>query len=250
MSNLAHFEFANNQFRVIIIDGQPWFAGSDVCKILGINNFSDAYARLKEYEKQTIKSNTIDNTDVIRNPNIIIISEPGLYRLILTSRKPQAEPFQDWVCQEVLPSIRKTGKFDAQSTENIYTKRLGIATQWPIPVGYWCIFHEISLLANKVGLEYPVAEYDLIDGSVGQAWNKYRKCFDWCQETTTFPVFFGDNRDKSHVEAKAYRNSELSYFRDWLENIYTYNRLPKYLKYKYGKLLTHQLSLNLDGIKS
>ena len=249
MTNLAQFQFNTNQVRILIIDGQPWFVGSDICKILSINNFSDAYARLKEYEKQTIKSDTIDNTDVIRNPNTIIISEPGLYRLILTSRKPQAEPFQDWVCQEVIPSIRKTGKYEAQS-ENIYTKRLGIATQWDIPKGYWCVFHEISLLANKVGLEYPVAEYDLIDGSVGQAWNKYRKCYSWAQETTTFPVFFGDNRDNAHVEAKAYRNSELSYFRDWLENDYTYGRLPKYLDYKYGKLLSPQLSLNLDFIKS
>jgi prophage antirepressor-like protein len=180
MSNLTRFAFQNNQVRVIIIDGQPWFVGSDVCKILGINNFSDAYARLKNYEKQTIKSDTIDNADVIRNPNTIIISEPGLYRLILTSRKPQAEPFQDWVCQEVLPSIRKTGKYEMQPKVSVYGKRLDIATKWNIPKGHWCIFHEISLLANKVGIEYPVAQYDLIDGSVGQAWNKYRTAFEWC----------------------------------------------------------------------
>jgi hypothetical protein len=149
--------------------------------------------------------------------------------------------------------LHKVVGFKAEETQpkvSLYAKRLDIATKWNIPKGHWCIFHEISLLANKVGLEYPVAEYDLIDGSVGQAWNKYRKFFDWCQETTTFPVFFGDNRDKANVQAKAYRNSELSYFRDWLENIYTYNRLPKYLNYKYGKLLTLQLSLNLDCFKS
>ena len=179
-----------------------------------------------------------------------VISESGLYRLILTSRKPQAEPFQDWVCQEVLPQIRKTGKFEAQPKINIYAHRVAIASKWDIPKGHWCVFHEISLLANKVGLEYPVAEYDLIDGSVGQAWNKYRKCFDWCQETITFPVTFGDNRDKAHVEAKAYRNSELSYFRDWLENIYTYDRLPKYLDWKYGKLISPQLSINFDMLLS
>ena len=128
---------------------------------------------------------------------------------------------------------------------NIYAHRVQIASQWDIPKGYWCVFHEISLLANKVGLEYPVAEYDLIDGSVGQAWNKYRRCFDWCQETITFPVFFGDNRDKADVHAKAYPNSELTYFRNWLENDFTYGRLPKYLEWKYGKLLSGQMSLNL-----
>jgi prophage antirepressor-like protein len=243
MTNLSRFAFQDNQVRVIIIDGQPWFVAADVCNVLSIANSRDALTRLKDYEKDDVAI-----TDAIgRKQYTAVISEPGLYRLILTSRKPQAEPFQDWVCQEVLPQIRKTGKYEAQpKIENIYAHRVQIASKWNIPKGHWCVFHEISLLANKVGLEYPVAEYDLIDGSVGQAWNKYRKCFDWCQETTTFPVTFEDKRDKAHVEAKAYRNSELSYFRDWLENIYTYERLPKYLDYKYGKLLNPQLSINFD----
>lgn len=44
--------------------------------------------------------------------DVVWVSESGLYRLVLTSRKPQAEPFQDWVCQDVLPEIRKTGKYE------------------------------------------------------------------------------------------------------------------------------------------
>ena len=239
------FNFLTNDIRVVILDGQPWFVAADICRVLENPNVSQVIARLKDYEKGIQIVYTLGG-----NQEMAVISESGLYRLILTSRKPQAEPFQDWVCQEVLPQIRKTGKFEAQPKINIYAHRVAIASKWDIPKGHWCVFHEISLLANKVGLEYPVAEYDLIDGSVGQAWNKYRKCFDWCQETTTFPVIFEDSRDKARVEAKAYRNSELSYFRDWLENIYTYDRLPKYLDWKYGKLISPQLSINFDMLLS
>jgi hypothetical protein len=78
---------------------------------------------------------------------------------------------------------------------------------------------------------------DLIDGSVGQCWSKYRKAFDWIQPTILFPIFFGDSRDAAHVQVHGYKNSELPHFRDWLENIYTLERLPKYLTGKYGQLM-------------
>jgi hypothetical protein len=179
-----------------------------------------------------------------------LLDEDGMMEVII---KYNPELFKQFAKLGLRFYLHKVVGFKPQESQpkiNIYAHRVQIASKWDIPKGYWCVFHEISLLANKVGIEYPVAEYDLIDGSVGQAWNKYRKCFDWCQETTTFPVFFGDNRDKAHVEAKAYRNSELSNFRDWLENIYTYERLPKYLKGKYPdayqKLMSPQLSLNFD----
>jgi hypothetical protein len=248
MINLSQFQFNTNQVRVLMIDGQPWFVASDVCKILDLENTSRAIARLKEYEKGVTTINTLGG-----NQEMAVISESGLYRLILTSRKTQAEPFQDWVCQEVIPTIRKTGKFDAQLTENIYTKRLEIAGQWDIPVGYWCVFHEISLLANKVGVEYPVAQYDLIDGSVGIRWANYRKGFDWTHPTIKFPIFFGDKRDTADITALGYDNKELYYFRDWLERVYTYKCLPQYLAGKYPdtyEKLSPQLSLNLDCIKS
>jgi len=239
MSSLTRFQFNDNQVRILVIDGQPWFVGSDVCKILGILNFSDAYLRLKEYEKQTIKSDSIDNNDVIRNPYTVIISEPGLYRLILTSRKPQAEPFQDWVCQEVLPSIRKTGKYEAQPQPkfNIYAHRVEIASKWNIPDGYWCVFHEISLMANAVGKDYNVQQYDLLDGSVGICWSKYRKGKEWALDTVQFPIFFEDKRDLARVEINGYADEELQYFRFWLRNIYKIEKLPKYLERKYGAIV-------------
>jgi prophage antirepressor-like protein len=108
-SNLTTFIFENHKVRVLILDGELWFIAADVCKVLGILNYSDAYKRLREYEIKTIDS--IEGVDVpIQN----VVSESGLYRLVLTSRKPQAEPFQDWICQEVIPSVRKTGTYSVK----------------------------------------------------------------------------------------------------------------------------------------
>ena len=245
MNSITVFSFLSDKIR--FVNGLP--VAIDVARALGYVDVSATISKkVKANYKQVAKLETQEKEELgIRNDEITTLLEPGIYELIFSSKLPSAEKFREWVFEEVLPSIRKTGKYEAQSKiTNIYAHRVQIASQWDIPKGYWCIFHEISLLANKVGIEYPVAEYDLIDGSVGQAWNKYRTAFDWCKETTTFPVFFGDNRDKADVHAKAYLNSELSYFRDWLQNDYTYGRLPKYLDGKYGKLLSGQMLLPLD----
>jgi len=106
-NNLAQFEFESQEIRVAVKDGLFWFVANDICRVLEIENTSDALTKLKPYEKDGI--DFIDTTG--RTQNMRVVSESGLYRLILRSNKPQAEPFQDWVCQEVLPSIRKTGQY-------------------------------------------------------------------------------------------------------------------------------------------
>ncbi len=110
MTNLTSFNFQAQPISVLTINGEPWFVAKEVCYVLELPNVGQALSRLKEYEKNTI----IINDGTPGNPNQAIISESGLYRLVLTSRKPQAEPFQDWVVQEVLPSIRKTGSYVTQ----------------------------------------------------------------------------------------------------------------------------------------
>jgi prophage antirepressor-like protein len=120
MSNLINFQFRENQVRVVNIKDEPWFVGKDVCDILEIEDTSSAYRRLKDYEKAT---QTLYGSG--QNREFMVISESGLYRLVLTSRKPQAEPFQDWICQEVVPQIRKTGSYSLEnlSKEEILLKQ-------------------------------------------------------------------------------------------------------------------------------
>lgn len=91
---------------MVMRDGEPWWFAYEVCGILGINNSRMASARLSREE-----TNTVSLADGKRgNPNRTIISESGLYKLILRSDKPEARAFQDWVTREVLPSIRRAGE--------------------------------------------------------------------------------------------------------------------------------------------
>ncbi len=109
MSNLQQFAFNSQSVRVVSVNDDPWFVATDVCEILEIGNVSQALSRLDEDEKNTI----ILNDGKRGNPNTAIISESGLYSLTLGSRKPQAKDFKRWVTREVLPTIRKTGKYEA-----------------------------------------------------------------------------------------------------------------------------------------
>lgn len=108
MSNLQQFVFNKQSVRIVSIDGEPWFVATDVCEILEVGNVSQALNRLDDDEKNTI----ILNDGKRGNPNTAIISESGLYSLTLGSRKPQAKDFKRWVTREVLPTIRKTGKYE------------------------------------------------------------------------------------------------------------------------------------------
>ncbi len=103
----AHDDFG--QFRFIKTDdGEIWFAIPDVCKTLDLKNPTMVARRLGENEKAKFN---LGYSGKPGNPNIWFANEPGLYRLIFMSRKPEAKKFQDWVYHEVLPSIRKTGSY-------------------------------------------------------------------------------------------------------------------------------------------
>lgn len=105
--------FENADFgaiRVSTVEGEPWFVAKDVCDALGLSNTTEALRNLDDDEVSNIS-----NSEVAQNGGRAarIISEPGLYKLIMRSRKPEAKAFQRWVTHEVLPAIRKTGGYIA-----------------------------------------------------------------------------------------------------------------------------------------
>lgn len=102
------FEYSGVQVRTFIKDGEPWFVAKDICDILELKDPSMALTRLSEKQKGTTTIGTLGG-----NQSVLSVSEAGLYKLIFTSRKEEAVVFQDWVCEEVLPAIRKTGKYEA-----------------------------------------------------------------------------------------------------------------------------------------
>lgn len=102
--------FTHNAFgdvRVIMVDCEPWFIANDIASILGYARPNDAItAHCKAYE--LIRINTVNYRG---NPNMMIIPERDVYRLIMKSKLPAAEQFEEWVVGEVLPSIRKHGMY-------------------------------------------------------------------------------------------------------------------------------------------
>lgn len=100
------FNFGSHSVRIIVIDGEPWFVASDVAASLGYRDASNAARHLKPHQKGTRNLSTPGGEQ-----KVTIITESGLYKLVLRSRKPEAEEFSDWVTGEVLPSIRKTGQY-------------------------------------------------------------------------------------------------------------------------------------------
>ena len=111
MNDLITFQFDKGQeVRTVDIDGVPWFVAKDVCDILGLEQVTKALQNFPENERNTLTTSKGIHEGP-GNPNVNIINEPGLYRLIFQSRKPEAEAFKTWVFTEVLPAIRKEGYY-------------------------------------------------------------------------------------------------------------------------------------------
>jgi anti-repressor protein len=120
MTDLIPFDYSGRQIRTVTVDGEPWFVGRDVCAVLDIADPRASLNLLDEDERDSIPV-----TDSMgRDQQTMVINEPGLYSLILRSRKPEAKQFKRWVTHEVLPAIRKSGQF---SVEKVGRRELALA---------------------------------------------------------------------------------------------------------------------------
>ena len=98
--------FENDAFgkvRTLNLNGEPWFVAVDVCSVLDLSNPTIAVSRLDEDERAKF--------NLGRQGDATIVNEPGLYTLVLGSRKPEAKAFKRWITHEVLPNIRKHGVY-------------------------------------------------------------------------------------------------------------------------------------------
>lgn len=105
-NNIITFNFNQNTVRTQAIDGKAWFCLKDACDALGLSNSRKTKTQLTA--KGVTDSYTLTNGG---KQSVTFINEPNLYRLIFRSNKPQAQAFADWVYEEVLPSIRRTGAY-------------------------------------------------------------------------------------------------------------------------------------------
>jgi len=127
MTDLAVFTYSDLQVRTVVRDGEPWFVAVDVCTVLGIANPSDAVRNLDDDESELVPAALV--TSEGRPQDFLnLINEPGLYSLILRSRKPEAKAFKRWITHEVIPAIRKTGRYEtAPAIPQSYAEALQLA---------------------------------------------------------------------------------------------------------------------------
>ena len=112
MNDLKIWNYEDSTVRTIEIDGEMWFVGKDVAKVLGYSNTRDALAKhVDEEDKATVAIH-----DGSQNRNVTVINESGVYALIFGSKLPTAKKFKRWVTSEVLPSIHRTGSYGIDTT--------------------------------------------------------------------------------------------------------------------------------------
>lgn len=112
--------FNNEEFgevRSLLIDGQPWFVGKDIASALGYSDPSATISKKCKHKRKEIISHC-QNGKVVKTQTTLI-NEGDLYRLIIGSKLPSAQKFEEWLMDEVLPSLRKTGKYEIQTNNEL-----------------------------------------------------------------------------------------------------------------------------------
>lgn len=136
MNELQLFQYEGKSVRTVFIGDEPMFIAKDVCEVLGISKYRDAVSRLDEDEGCPVWVDTLGGKQ-----EMIAVTEAGLFNLIIRSDKPQAKQFKRWITHDVLPSIRKTGKYEIQPLSEIE-----VAKRW------------VAALEDKVRLEAQLIE--------------------------------------------------------------------------------------------
>jgi anti-repressor protein len=130
MSKWKHLPIFQNtelgNLRVVMKDGEAWFVLKDVCDILGLSNPSKVAERLDDDEKSKLDPKSKLGSK--SNEPINVVNEPGLYSVVLKSDKPIAKKFKRWITHEVLPSIRKEGKYELGQKNFIKQLRQAVST--------------------------------------------------------------------------------------------------------------------------
>lgn len=122
------------RIRVVSRDGEPWFVAKDACAVLDLFNVGQAIASLDEDEKEILNHGDLAALGIIKRDDLEItrlalVTEGGLFALLFKSQKPEAKAFKRWVTHEVLPSIRKTGGYQAFGVPRTFHDALALAAK-------------------------------------------------------------------------------------------------------------------------
>lgn len=118
MSALEVFRYVGQDVRTLIVDGEPWFVLSDLTRVLGLSQF-----RADRLDDGVIRNHPIEDR-MGRSQMSTIVSEPGMYEVVIRSDKPEAAAFRRWITTEVLPSIRRTGAYAVETPDQLMARAL------------------------------------------------------------------------------------------------------------------------------
>jgi anti-repressor protein len=214
------FDYQGNQVRTVVKDGEPWFVAKDVCDVLEIGDTRRAVERLDEDER----SLTPLTDSLGRMQQTYIVNEPGLYSLILGSRKPEAKAFKRWITHEVIPAIRKHGMY---ATDEVIDKILAdpdygiqLLTKYKEERQKRIEAERTNNILMHVNKTYTATEIAKELGfKSAKAFNKdlERKKIQFKQNGTW--VLFSNYADKGYVEIKqeVLDNGRVIYHRRWTQ---------------------------------
>jgi len=222
MNDVVPFYYSENEIRIITdSQGEPWFVAKDVCDVLGLDNITWALNGLDEDELTLEKLNSGGQTREMK-----LISESGLYTLIIRSNKPQAKAFRRWVTHEVLPAIRKTGGYSAAGFNSSCKERNQAAKR--ILLAHKVIENELRV-CKRIGVDVLTARKLAVENAREATGIDYapllpaapRQCHDFLAECCELdPFFFVPTLElyRSYRDWAAERPSSLSE-RMFVENL-------------------------------
>jgi prophage antirepressor-like protein len=164
-TEIVPFAFQGAEVRTVTIDGEPWFVAADVTDLLGYTNGRMSVAAIPDRMKSSVTIS--DGTS--GNPNRAILNEAGVNRLIMRSTLPNAERIQDWLAEDVMPSIRKTGSYVAPVAPR---SEMDIIREQHAAIGTLLEQNE-AVVARAVAAESFKAAIEVADGLTPREFNKH-----------------------------------------------------------------------------
>lgn len=235
---LQVFEYEDQRpFRIIDINGEPWFVLADVCRELEVGNPSQAASTLDDDEKGIITGDTLGGAQ-----KMVIVNESGLYSLILRSRKPAAKRFKKWVTKEVLPSIRKTGGYGRNTpafirryNQNWDRCALGhFSVINEIVVRLWGRFEHLGHILADVAQDGREIRPDI---SVGKGFSKWLK--DNHPTVADNYTYYLHWTPAGEFQARQYPDAMLPLFREYLDRVWIPNDAERYFNTRDPAALPH-----------
>ena len=167
MNELKIFEYGNAEIEVITLGGEIYFNPYHVGAALNIKptTVRDYLAAMSEKQAILLTNSDVGLTDIrkLNNAGEKFLTESGVYKLVFKSRKPEAERFTDWLAEEVLPSIRKTGSYNApKSFCEIFIQQMDVAER----------FAKLTSVNVDIAASVAISEAEKLTGEDLSAWKK------------------------------------------------------------------------------